>query len=471
MKKYILLFSLIIAFVLAGCTGDLDQKPHAQNTAENIYSTQQGTLGALTKIYASFVTTGQAKNGNNDMTSNRGFDFMRCYINLQEGPTDEMAYSWLSGEVMSGLTFMTWDSSDPWIADAYYRLYYTIVLANSFLKETANSSIEGVKDYQNEARFLRALAYYYVLDLYGKGAFVTEQTEAQTPPCYKNSQLFAFIENELKAVADALPSRTQVVYGRASRGAAYSLLAKMYLNAEVYGAGAHYTECIEACDKVIAEGYSLASDYASLFNADNDKRTEEIIFPFVIDAINTVTWGVTTYIVCGAGGGNVDQYGIASAWGNFRLRGEFVALFDGFTTTDQRYLIIKNDGGSTFTGNIDNTSEGYFGKKYTNLTDSGEVASNTATDGVDTDYPVFRFADILLMKAEAVIRNGGDIEVARNLIKQIHDRAFGTSTTIAAWQLTLDEILKERTREMWWECTRRTDLVRYGYFTSGSYLW
>jgi hypothetical protein len=99
------------------------------------------------------------------------------------------------------------------------------------------------------------------------------------------------------------------------------------------------------------------------------------------------------------------------------------------------------------------------------------VASNTATDGVNTDYPVFRFADILLMKAEATVRNGGDIEVARNLIKQIRDRAFGTSTTIADWQLTLDEILKERTREMWWECTRRTDLVRYGYFTSGSYLW
>jgi hypothetical protein len=238
----------------------------------------------------------------------------------------------------------------------------------------------------------------------------------------------------------------------------------MYLNAEVYDAGAHYNECIEACDKVIAEGYSLAPDYASLFNADNDKRTEEIIFPFVIDATNTVTWGATTYLVCGAAGGNTDQYGIASAWGNFRLRGEFVALFDGFTTTDKRYLIIKNDGGSTFTGNIDNTSEGYFGKKFTNLTDAGEVASNTATDGVNTDYPVFRFADILLMKAEATVRNGGDIEVARNLIKQIHDRAFGTSTTIADWQLTLDEILKERTREMWWECTRRTDLVRFGTF-------
>lgn len=471
MKKYILLLSFTTAFTLAGCTGDLDQIPHAQDTAENIYSTQQGTFGALTKIYASYITTGQAKNGNNDMTSNRGFDFMRCYINLQEGPTDEMAYSWLSGEVMTGLTYMTWDSSDPWASDAYYRLYYTIALANSFLKETANSIIEGVGDYRNEARFLRALAYYYVLDLFGKGAFVTEQTETVTPPCYRNSELFAFIESELKAIADALPSRTQVIYGRVSRGAAYALLAKMYLNAEVYGAGAHYAECIAACDKVTAEGYDLAPDYASLFNADNDKRTEEIIFPFVVDAVNTVTWGATTYLVCGAAGGNTDQYGIASAWGNFRLRGEFVALFDGYTETDRRYLVIPNTGGSTFSGNIDNTSEGYFGKKFTNLTDAGEVASNTATDGVNTDYPVFRYADILLMKAEATVRNGGDIEVARGLIKQIRDRAFGASTTVEDWQLTLDEILKERTREMWWECTRRTDLVRYGYFTGDGYLW
>lgn len=138
------------------------------------------------------------------------------------------------------------------------------------------------KAYRAEARFLRALAYYYVLDLFGKGPFVDETmgVGAYTPECYSNKQLFSYIESELKDISsDGLLDPSSCEYGRASKAAAWTLLAKMYLNAEVYGAGDHYTDCITYCKKVIDAGFSLESDYAKLFNADNDKRTNEIIFP------------------------------------------------------------------------------------------------------------------------------------------------------------------------------------------------
>lgn len=473
--------------LLATSCNDLDQIPHAQSSAQEVFSTDEGCFSALTKIYASFITTGQAKNGNNDITSNMGQDFLRCYINLQEAPTDEMASTWLSGDKMTDLTYMSWTNSDPWVSDAYYRLYYSIILTNNFLINTAASNSAKVNDYRYEARFLRALAYSYVLDLFGKGPFVDEKTGIgdYIPAAYTNKQLFSYIEDELKDVVNHLPSKDDVVYGRVSKGAAWALLARLYLNAEVYGAGDHYQDCINACDEVMKMGYSLEPEYAKLFNADNHKRTNEIIMPFVVDAENTVTWGATTYLVCGAIGSSAPSpslYGAKSGWGNFRVRNEFYRLFE---TSDSRGMFYDNDSPS-FSGPIDNQKEGQFGAKFTNLTDDGEAASNTASDGVNTDYPLIRLAEVILTKAEAILRIAEKMpsssqeqqaakqdkkEEARPLIKMIRDRAFGSDQNILDDQLSLAFILDERGRELWWECSRRTDLIRFGYFTSGSYLW
>lgn len=266
-----------------------------------VYGSEQGYKMALAKLYASFVIVGQEQGGGNaDISSNNGHDFLRGYFNLQECPTDEVAGTWLSGDKIEGLTYMTWDANDPWVADTYYRAYYTIALCNEFLSHATESAVSGnanLQAYRAEARFLRALAYYYVLDLFGKGPFVDETmgVGSYTPECYTNAQLFTFIESELKAVAaDGLMEPPAVEYGRASKAAAWALLAKLYLNSEVYGAGNHYTDCITYCKQIMNAGYSLEADYGKLFNADNDKRTNEIIFPFVVDAVNTVTWGATT---------------------------------------------------------------------------------------------------------------------------------------------------------------------------------
>lgn len=485
--KHILYIAALTACSLCSCTGDLDQSPHtdSQATAEEVYSTEQGYKEALAKLYASYVIAGQEQGGKNvDLSSNSGYDFLRGYFNLQEAPTDEMAATWLSGDKIEDLSYMTWDASDPWVADTYYRAYYTIALCNEFLRhdtEKAAESSDNLKAYRAEARFLRALAYYYVLDLFGKGPFVDETmgVGAYTPECYSNKQLFSYIELELKDISsDGLLDHSSCEYGRASKAAAWTLLAKLYLNAEVYGTGDHYTDCITYCKKVIDDGYSLESDYSKLFNADNDKRTNEIIFPFVVDAVNTVSWGATTYIVCGECSNTSSQdpakYGLTNGWGMFRVRGELPQLFKGYETKDKRYMFYTDGQTQWLDKAVDDQTEGYFGEKFSNLTDAGEAASNTGAVGCSIDYPVFRLSDVYLMLAESVLRGGQGASRAEALqyVNKVRERAFGnTDGDINEGQLTLQYILDERGRELYWEATRRTDLIRYGLFTGGTYIW
>lgn len=497
MKRNIRLYAAVaLLLTLTACTGDLDQMPHtsSQATEKEVYDSLANYKKVLAKLYASFVITGQEQGGGNaDLSSNSGYDFLRGYFNLQEAPTDELAATWLSGDKMEDLTYMTWDANDPWVADTYYRAYYTISLCNEFLRHATDAAVSGfekgapdearqLKAFRAEARFLRALSYYYVLDLFGQGPFVDETmgVGAYTPAAYTDKQLFDFIETELKSIADdGLLAPTECEYGRASKAAAWALLAKLYLNAPTYGAGDRSTDCIAACKKVMAAGYTLENDYSKLFNADNDKRTNEIIFPFVVSAVNTVSWGATTYIVCGQCGNSSSQspsaYGLTNGWGMFRVRSELPHLFNDLKDNGDRRAMFYTDGQTQWlTKAVDDQSQGFFGEKFSNLNDAGEAASNTGAVGADIDYPVFRLADVYLMLAESVLRGGqGATRVeALDCVNKLRRRAYGNAAgLITDAQLTLPFILDERGRELYWEATRRTDLIRFGRFTGGSYLW
>ena len=228
MKKTLYIIAAMLC--LASCIKDLDQRPvtATESDATEVYSTLDGYRSVLAKIYASYTIVGQEKGGGNaDISSNNGQDLLRCWFNLQEDATDEVACTWLSGDKVTDLTYMSWDSSDPWVSDVYYRLYYTIALCNEFLRhssgELAFSGEEKavVAQYGNDARFLRALAYWFVLDLFGQGPYVDETMKvgAFMPEAYDSAALFDFVEKELLAVS--LPSRTEVEYGRASAPAAW----------------------------------------------------------------------------------------------------------------------------------------------------------------------------------------------------------------------------------------------------------
>ena len=255
------------------------------------------------------------------------------------------------------------------------------------------------------------------------------------------------------------------------------MLAKMYLNAEVYINEKKYDECITACKKAVAQGYTLEPEYNKLFNADNHLRTNEIIFTLPIDATTTVSWGAGTYMVCGeiSNTSSTEDYsparfGATNGWGNMRIRGAASALFDSDDLRGQFYTTGQTQEAT----DLSDLSTGYLVTKWTNLTDDGQSASNTAQDGANTDYPLFRLADVYLMYGEAVARGGqgGDAATALGYVNELRERAFGNdSGNVTEADLTTDFYLDERCRELYWESTRRTDLIRFNKFTTADYLW
>ena len=206
--------------------------------------------------------------------------------------------------VPTDLTYHSWDANDAWVSDAYYRAYYAITICNEFLRQFSDSKLASfsaadqatLKTFRAEARFVRAFYYFWVLDLFRQGPMVTENDKigAYIPEVANSEELFAYIETELNECQADMLDRASSVYGRAPRAAAWMLLSRLYLNAETYTNKSYYTDCVTYSKKVIEEGYTLESDYAKLFNADNHKRTNEIILHAVVDSKQTVTWGSST---------------------------------------------------------------------------------------------------------------------------------------------------------------------------------
>lgn len=485
MKRLIYAAALCVGLASPACTDDLDQYPHEETTGEDLYKTVGDYESVLAKLYASYTVVGQGKGGDNaDLTSNNGHDFGRTLFNLQEATTDEVASTWLEGDKLTGLQGHTWDANDAWAADAYYRAYYTIALCNEFLRHCVDDRLSSfaekdqpeLKSFRAEARFVRAYYYYWVLDLFRKGPMVTEgdKVGSYIPKVADAPGLFAYIESELKECSEEMAPRGSAVYGRAPRAAAWMLLSRLYLNAEVYTGTGRYDDCATYAAKVIDEGYSLNYDYSQLFNADNHKRVNEIILHAVVDATQTVTWGSTTSLICGAASTgcksaeySVGNYGVASGWGSTRAQSQLTSTFE---SGDARYCFFTDQQQEVVENSTDQT-QGYIVTKYTNLTDTGEAASNTSTDGVATDVPLFRLAEAYLNLAEAVARGAKTATASEALdgINKLRGRA-GLGE-LAEGGLTLDNILLERQHEMYWENTRRTDLVRYDRFCTAAYLW
>lgn len=484
-----LFFNILLAAFLAiassSCTDDLDQYPHKETTSKDLYKTVDQYESVLAKLYASYTIVGQGKGGDNaDLPSNNGFDFGRSLFNLQEATTDEVVSTWLEGDKLTGLTYHSWDANDSWVADTYYRAYYSIAICNEFLRQCTDHKLSSfseadqntLKVFRAEARFIRSYYYFWVLDLFRKGPMVTEENNAgaYVPPVTDAQGLFSYIESELKACAEDMEPRAKAMYGRAPRAAAWMLLSRLYLNAQTYVGKSYYDECVLYSQKVISEGYTLHNDYTKLFNADNDKRTDEIILHAIVDATRTSTWGSTTALVCGAVSTgckstyyNAADYGVSSGWGSMRAQSQLPSHFEN---GDNRFCFFTDQQAATVENPTDQT-QGYIVTKWTNLTDAGEAASNTASDGVCTDVPIFRLAEAYLNLAEAVARggNGATMSEALDGINKLRDRA-GVPAFYES-DLTLENLLNERQREMYWENTRRTDLIRYDMFSSANYLW
>jgi hypothetical protein len=477
-----------LAFTHSACVKDLDALPidPLVVTSESVYNNDDAYIQALAKIYAGLAITGQqGPAGNSDLNVNdEGFtSYLRLFWNAQELPTDEAVNSW--GDVgLPDFHNQNWSSSNNFTRYLYDRIFYQVSLANEYIRQvtprvsglSAEMQTE-VKYFLAEARFMRALSYYHAMDLYGNVPFVTEADAVGSflPQQISRAALFDYIETELNAIVDDnndihLKAANTNDYGRADKGAAYALLARMYLNHHVYLGkvdATYYTKCITSCKSVMDAGYSLNGSYAQLFMADNNLRDNDIIFSINFDGLHTQSWGGMTFIVSAAIGGTMSpaDFGSNQKWGGNRVTSALVKKFD---TGDTRAMFYTS-GQKLEISDIKNFSEGYAVTKFTNKKSDGTNGSHLTY--VDTDFPLFRISDIYLMYAEAILRGGtgGDNQLALSKLNDIRTRV--SASTISAAQMTLDYILDERARELFWECTRRTDLIRYGRFSESTYVW
>ncbi len=226
----------------------------------------------------------------------------------------------------------------------------------------------------------------------------------------------------------------------------------------------------------MAAGYSLHPKYPELCLADNNLNTDEFIATINYDGTNTQTYGGTTYLAHGPAGIPGTISGTNGSWGGLRCTQNFVNLFPDYSgNTDQRAQFYQN-GQSLNMKELYTGTDGFSTFKYRNLTRTGGPAPHADAAGnfSDIDFPLFRLAEIYLIYAESVLRGGtgGDQTTALNYINLLRERAFGgASGDISAANLTTDFILDERGRELYYEAARRTDLIRYGKFTTAAYLW
>ena len=470
-----------IALATSSCAGDLDVMPDDPQTKLEISTTEEW-YGYLGSLYGALLYE-----GNISWPGYGGGDgvYMRCHWNLQELTSDEavIVNKW-NDPGYHALFEHTWLDNNGWVYLAYAREADLARKASTFINilGTAGDKLTDAEKtaFAAEARVLRAFAYYNMIDLFGLGPWVTEEQETGViPPTYDRKQLFEATVADLIDALPSVPAAAQQTYGRVSREAGYMLLAKLYLGAEVYTGTAMYDKCAEACKEVLKGGFELAPEYKYLFCGSNDKYARnggELLWvaPQQVGAMES--WGGTTYLTAGAycdamPADVLAQLGCGfTPWSGLKVKPE---LYNAFEPGDKRALFYT-DGFTNSVANLDDYEhEGYVCIKYryTNEDnyDNDPAAGPTvsSTGGMcDADYPVFRLADTYLMLAECEKRGVSGCD-GLNYFNKVHERAGLPAVT----SYSLSDVLHERQCELYWEGSRRSDLVRFGLFTGSSYLW
>ncbi|MDR1331812.1 MAG: RagB/SusD family nutrient uptake outer membrane protein [Tannerella sp.] len=476
--------AVALALGVASCINDLDVKPIDPSTTM-VFNQNE----VFTKIYATMGLTGlegpsgPAGSGDVDGIDEGTSDFFRLIWNLNELPADEAHCNWTDPGIPE-LNHANWGASHNQVQGLYYRLYFNITLCNFFLEQTEGRDDSESLLQRAEARFMRALNYYYLVDMFGNVPFVTT-VSIGNPAQTKRAELFGFIERELKEVQDVMKEPRTNVYGRADRAAAWLLLARLYLNAEVYTGTAHWSEAAEYAQKVMNSSYELSAVYGHLFMADNggsavNKANNEIILPILQDGVTTRNYGGSLFLIASTQKtDDMPPYGTSEQWAGNRCRQELLYRFfpdkNVPATAKEGMIAASGDGRALFFGigrtvSIGNEAmfvEGVSCVKFTNLRADGVPANDSKF--TDTDIPFMRLAEAYLTFAEAKVRlSGGPVAEATEALNALRRRAGAKTET--SW--TPDAILDEWSREFFFEGRRRSDLIRFNRFGgSVGYAW
>lgn len=508
--QYITITLLLFSF--SSCVDDLNTLPLNKNvlTSDKVYNTSEGYKAVIAKCYASLILNGQSgpdKDGDLSGYDTGYSGYTRAIFYQQECTTDEIALHSGSSQGSRDLLFMSWNQSTSINMYSYYRLYMTISYCNEFLRESTDSKLQERKLYDElknempyyraETRFIRAYCYSMICDLYGSGPFVDETMPVGTIPHQKTRQeIYDYVVSETEDLKDKLKAPGENEYARVDQVAAWFLLSRVYLNAQVWAGKNEYENAYQNAKKIIdSRKYPLAPDYRYIFLADNN-TCNEIIWPLPQDSQNTINSAGTNFTIKALTDGSMASLiGIAGGgWGNARLKTQLVNKFD---PTDQLFDVNDPWGDNkkdkraqfytightkqTWTAGkafLNDFKNGYATIKWRNKTKDRKDIAKDGTVYASIDYPMFRTADAYLMAAEAILRgaSGGRGE-ALAYVNEIRDRAYmsgaygtGVSGRITDSELTLDFILDERARELHTESVRRTDLIRFDKYTKG-YNW
>ncbi len=473
---------------LSSCTGDLDVTPIDPSTNMTV-----NEAALFTKCYSNMALAGNGgADGDCDIDGLDGgtTGFVRQLFNANELTTDESICAW--GDTgIPAFNYGQWDASHPMLQGFYYRLYAGIDYCNHYLNVCGDADASHVA----EVHFLRALYYYYLMDCFGNVPFTTE-ISATSPQQIKRADLFEWIEKELKEnlpnmQAPAARTSKDAGYGRADQDAANLLLARMYLNAEVYTGTARWSEAKEYAEKVINGPHKLWttgkngwSAYQMLFMGDNGESgaSQEAILPLLQDGVTTTSYGTTLFLMASCWKADMDEdksYATSEFWAGNRARSQFVAKFfpNGDAPAvgvkdmveaagDDRALLYGKDR-KLVAERPGEYTDGYAVAKFRNTYSDGSQPHNSKF--VDTDFFLMRSAEAYLIAAEADARLNGGTTTATGTgyLNQLRERAEAPTQN----QYSVNQILDERAKELYYEGFRRTDLVRYGMFTSNKYLW
>ena len=481
-----------LAFALSmGCMTSCVNDLHV----ENINPQQTSELDAdalLNKIYSSFVLTGQVgPDGDKDIADiDEGrSDLYRKSWEMNEFPTGEASWQW-DDTGLPELLNKTWGADNASSVGLYYRLFFSITLCNYYLDEVADDGNADTKQKRAEVRFIRSMLYYYVMDFYANAAFI-EHVSLEPGVRYTRDQYYSYIEKELLEAENDLAAPGTNKYGRVDKVAAWMLLSRLYLNAEVYTGTAQWAKAKEYAEKVINNGYyhlnttgtNNYSAYQMLFLADNDTNGAqyENIFPILNDGIKTQSHGSMHFLVLSNYPKREDSQmdviipsGTDVSWGKcMAVTGQLVDVFFGkgvpAPATTNNVTDITSAAGddralfytTNYTRDITDRSQesqGYGCVKFRNVRSDGKPASALAK--VDTDLPLMRIAEAYLTYAEAETRMNGATGAAKEKIDALRNRAHAVLHN----SYSLDEIEEEWVREYWFEGRARIDQIRFGKY-------
>lgn len=431
------------------------------------------------------------------------------YIPLNEVTTDEMVVptrgaDWGDGGHWVRLKTHSYNSNDPLPGNGWSFCYTGVSTCNRLIANLSALSTEQSKAYIAELKVLRALYYYWLLDWYGNVPLSIDYNDTKPPANATRQQVYDFIEKELLENGPLLPRtgpNDLSTYGRVNRFTAYAILAKLYLNAKVYTGTAHYDKAIVACDTIINSGkYALAPNYVDNFVKENSS-SPEFIFAVPFDHVHLTGFNMDMMTLSYL---NQGTYNInAQPWNGFATVSEFYnSYIDPAQNPGPQGTVVGLDPkGTTTTGTIDKRAQAnfivgpQFDSKGNRLTDAGADATDPdgppltftpyinqlepqawrqsgarigkwqfytgMTADLDNDFAIFRYADILLTKAEAQARQSGNWNDALGIVNTIRVQHGGVTPLVA---LDAASFLKERSREMFAEAWKRQDMIRFGTY-------